>query len=50
VPCPSPALSRLRRAIELHEPERDQEVHRVAAELQLPNLAKFFERTSVKPA
>jgi hypothetical protein len=50
VSCPSPALSRLRRAIELHEPERDQEVDRVAAELQLPHLAKFFERTSVKPA
>ena len=30
VPCPSPALSRLRRAIELHGPERDQEVHQVA--------------------
>jgi hypothetical protein len=48
--CPSPQLSRLRRAISLVEPERDREVHQVASELQLPHLAKFFERTSVKTA
>ena len=48
--CPSPQLSRLRRAISLVEPERDREVHLVASELQLPHLAKFFERTSVKTA
>ncbi len=48
--CPSPQLSRLRRAISLHEPERDREVHEVASELHLPHLAKFFERTSVKTA
>jgi Mitochondrial K+-H+ exchange-related len=48
--CPNPQLSRLRRAIALVEPERDREVHQVAAELQLPHLAKFFERTSVKTA
>jgi hypothetical protein len=50
VPCASPHLSRLRRAIALVEPERDHEVHQVAAELHLPHLAKFFERTSVKTA
>jgi hypothetical protein len=50
VSCPSPQLSRLRRAIALVEPERDREVHQVATELHLPHLAKFFERTSVKTA
>jgi Mitochondrial K+-H+ exchange-related len=50
VSCPSPQLSRLRRAIALVEPERDREVLQVATELHLPRLAKFFERTSVKTA
>jgi Mitochondrial K+-H+ exchange-related len=50
LPCPSTHLSRLRRAISLHEPEREREVHEVASELHLPHLAKFFERTSMKTA
>ena len=48
--CASPALSRLRQAVSLAEPERDREVHEVASVLRLPHLAKFFERTSVKTA
>lgn len=48
--CPSPQLARLRRVPALEPSERDREVHEVASALQLPHLAKFFERTSVKPA
>lgn len=48
--CPSPELSRLRSAMALGGFDRDREVHRVATELRLPHLAKFFERTSVKTA
>ena len=48
--CPSPQLSRLRRVLALAPMERDREVHEVASALQLPNLAKFFERTSIKTA
>ena len=48
--CASPQLSRLRRVLALEPHERDREVHEVASALHLPHLAKFFERTSVKPA
>lgn len=48
--CPNPHLSRLRRVLVLAPPERDREVHEVASALQLPHLAKFFERTAVKTA
>jgi hypothetical protein len=48
--CASPQLSRLRRVLALDPNEREREVHEVASALQLPHLAKFFERTSVKPA
>jgi hypothetical protein len=48
--CGSPQLSRLRCVLALGPTERDREVHAVASALHLPNLAKFFERTSVKPA
>ena len=48
--CASPELSRLRRVLALDPNERDREVHEVASALQLPHLAKFFERTSVKTA
>jgi hypothetical protein len=48
--CRSPELSRLRRAMALGGVERDDEVELVAARLQLPHLAKFFDRTSAKPA
>ncbi len=48
--CASPQLSRLRRVLALDPHEREREVHEVASALQLPHLAKFFERTSVKPA
>lgn len=48
--CASPQLSRLRRVLVLAPHERDREVHEVASALQLPHLAKFFERTSVKAA
>jgi hypothetical protein len=43
-------LSRLRRVLALDPNERDREVHEVASALQLPHLAKFFERTAVKTA
>ena len=48
--CPSAHLSRLRRAIALAGAEREHEVHEVATNLQLPHLARFFERLSAKPA
>jgi len=48
--CASPQLSRLRRVLALDPREREREVHEVASAMQLPHLAKFFERTSVKPA
>jgi hypothetical protein len=48
--CPSPHLSRLRRAVTLGSLERSREVHQVASEMRLPHLARFFERTSVKTA
>nr|ALS89410.1 mitochondrial K+-H+ exchange-related protein [uncultured bacterium] len=48
--CGSPQLSRLRSVLALGPIERDREVHEVASALHLPNLAKFFERTSVKTA
>jgi hypothetical protein len=48
--CPCPELSRLRRVLALDPNEREREVHEVASALQLPHLAKFFERTSAKPA
>jgi Mitochondrial K+-H+ exchange-related len=48
--CASPQLSRLRAVLALEPHERDREVHEVASALQLPHLAKFFERTSVKTA
>ena len=48
--CPSPQLSRLRRVLALEPHEREREVHEVASALQLPHLAKFFERISVKTA
>jgi hypothetical protein len=47
---PSVQLSQLRHAITLASHEREQQVHRVAAELHLQHLATFFERTSVHPA
>jgi hypothetical protein len=47
---PSAPLSRLRRVLVLAPHERDREVHEVASALQLPHLAKFFERTSMKTA
>jgi hypothetical protein len=48
--CASPQLSRLRRVLALEPHEREREVHEVASALQLPHLAKFFERISVKTA
>ena len=48
--CPSAHLSRLRRAIALSGLDREREVDEVASDLQLPHLAKFFERLSAKPA
>ena len=48
--CPTPQLSRLRRVLALEPHEREQEVHEVASALRLPQLAKFFERTSIKTA
>ena len=48
--CASPQLSRLRRVLGLGPGERDREVHEVASALQLPHLAKFFERIAVKTA
>lgn len=48
--CGSAQLSRLRRVLALDPVERDREVHEVASALRLPHLAKFFERTSAKPA
>jgi hypothetical protein len=48
--CASPHLSRLRRVLALDPNEREREVDEVASALHLPHLAKFFERTSVKPA
>jgi hypothetical protein len=48
--CASPQLSRLRRVLALEPAERDREVREVASALQLPHLAKFFERTSMKTA
>jgi hypothetical protein len=48
--CASPQLSRLRRVLGLTPDERDREVHEVASALQLPHLAKFFERISAKTA
>ena len=48
--CENPQLSRLRRVLALEPIEREREVHEVASALQLPHLAKFFERTSVKTA
>ena len=48
--CENPQLSRLRRVLALEPNEREREVHEVASALQLPHLAKFFERTSVKAA
>jgi hypothetical protein len=48
--CENPQLSRLRRVLALAPTEREREVHEVASALQLPHLAKFFERTSVKTA
>lgn len=48
--CENPQLSRLRRVLALEPTEREREVHEVASALQLPHLAKFFERTSVKTA
>ena len=48
--CSSAQLSRLRRVPALEPHEREREVHEVASALQLPHLAKFFERISVKTA
>lgn len=48
--CPTALLSRLRRATTLAGASREHEVEQVASELQLPHLAKFFDRLSVKPA
>lgn len=48
--CASPQLSRLRRVLALEPHEREREVHEVASALQLPHLAKFFERIAVKTA
>jgi hypothetical protein len=48
--CPSAHLSRLRRAMVLGGLEREHEVQQVAVQLHLPHLAKFFDRTSAKPA
>jgi hypothetical protein len=48
--CPSPQLSRLRSVLTLAPAEREREVDEIASALQLPHLAKFFERTSVKTA
>ena len=47
---PSAHLSRLRRAIPLAGLEREREVDQIAAELQLPHLARFFERIAAKTA
>lgn len=48
--CPTALLSRLRRATTLVGASREHEVEQVASELQLPHLARFFDRVSVKPA
>jgi hypothetical protein len=48
--CASSQLSRLRRVLALEPHEREREVHEVATALQLPRLAKFFERISIKTA
>ena len=48
--CASPQLSLLRRVLVLEPDERDRAVHAVASALQLPHLAKFFERTAIKTA
>ena len=48
--CASPQLSRLRRVLMMAPGERDREVHEVASALQLPHLAKFFERIAIRPA
>ena len=48
--CASPQLSRLRRVLALEPHEREREVHEVASALELPHLAKFFERIAVKTA
>jgi K+-H+ exchange-related protein len=48
--CATEQLSRLRQAIAMAGHERDHQVHQVASELQLPHLAKFFERTSIPTA
>ena len=48
--CPNTQLSRLRRVLTLAPSEREREVDEIASALQLPQLPKFFERTSVKTA
>jgi hypothetical protein len=48
--CPSPQLSRLRQAVALSSHERDRHVRQVAAELHLPHLAIFVERTAIHRA
>ena len=48
--CPSAHLSRLRRAMALGGLEREHEVEQVAAQLRLPHLARFFDRTAAKTA
>lgn len=48
--CSSAQLSRLRLAVALGSHERAQHVHRVASELHLPHLPRFFERISIHSA
>jgi hypothetical protein len=48
--CASPQLSRLRCVLALDPHEREREVHEIASALELPHLAKFFDRISVKTA
>jgi len=43
----SPALTQLRQAVPLAEPERERRVHEVAAALHLQHLVTFFNRTAV---
>ncbi len=48
--APSPALTDLRAALDLGEPERNARVHAVAVRLGLQHLATFFERLAVPTA
>ena len=47
---PDDALVDLRHALSLEAGERERQVHAVAARLQLPHLARFFERIAAGSA